>query len=77
MACTAGVNKVLVINREITPGRITVVFVDEGPRVLAQAQGAANHEHTDAGASGTRKESARTSYAKARPGQRCAECSPG
>jgi hypothetical protein len=25
----SGVNKVLVINREITPGRITVVFVDE------------------------------------------------
>jgi hypothetical protein len=23
------VNKVLIINREITPGRITVVFVDE------------------------------------------------
>ena len=25
----SGVNKVLIINREITPGRITVVFVDE------------------------------------------------
>jgi hypothetical protein len=25
----SGVNKVLVINREITPGRITVVLVDE------------------------------------------------
>jgi hypothetical protein len=25
----SGVNKILIINREITPGRITVVFVDE------------------------------------------------
>jgi hypothetical protein len=25
----SGVNKVLIINRELTPGRITVVFVDE------------------------------------------------
>jgi hypothetical protein len=25
----SAVNKVLIINREITPGRITVVFVDE------------------------------------------------
>jgi hypothetical protein len=25
----SGVNKVLIINREITPGRITVVLVDE------------------------------------------------
>ena len=25
----SGVNKVLIINREITPGRLTVVFVDE------------------------------------------------
>ena len=25
----SGVNKVLTVNREITPGRITVVFVDE------------------------------------------------
>ena len=25
----SGVNKILIINRELTPGRITVVFVDE------------------------------------------------
>ena len=25
----SGVNKVLIVNRELTPGRITVVFVDE------------------------------------------------
>jgi hypothetical protein len=25
----SGVNKILIINREITPGRITVVLVDE------------------------------------------------
>jgi len=25
----SGVNKVLIINRELVPGRITVVFVDE------------------------------------------------
>jgi len=28
-ACHSGVNKVLIINRELVPGRITVVFVDE------------------------------------------------
>jgi hypothetical protein len=26
----AGVNKLLIVNREVTPGRITVVLVDEG-----------------------------------------------
>ena len=29
MAFTVAVNKVLIINREIAPGRITVVLVDE------------------------------------------------
>src|SRR5205814_8515162 len=34
----SGVNKILIINREWTPGRVTVVLCDEAPGVLAMPE---------------------------------------